>query len=89
MQRGGHRGADGGNSGGGGGEGLAERGPYSLNDVQVWGLGGGGVRGGADVVCVCVWGGGVGGQPQRTALHTIGISFQNSFCESQTWKLVI
>ena len=30
----------------------------------------------------------VGGQPLRTALHTISISLQNSFCESHTWRLV-
>ena len=31
---------------------------------------------------------GEGGQPLRTALHTISISLQNSFCESHTWRLV-
>ena len=39
-------------------------------------------------VCVCVCVCGVGGQPLRTALHTISTSLQNSFCESHTWRLV-
>ena len=34
-----------------------------------------------------IMGGGGGGLGQ-TALHTIGISLQNSFCESHTWRLV-
>ena len=38
-------------------------------------------------LCVCVWGGG-GGQALRTALQTISISLQNSFCESHTLRLV-
>ena len=29
-----------------------------------------------------------GDQFLRTALHTISISLQNSFCESHTWRLV-
>ena len=33
-----------------------------------------------------LWGG--GGQPLRAALDTIRITFQNSFCESLTWRLV-
>ena len=54
------------------------KGPYDLNDVQGWGE------------ARWLWGGGVGGwgQPQRTALNTISISPQNSFCEPHTWRLV-
>ena len=47
--------------------------------------GGGGV---ATVVGVGAKKGGVL-QTIRTALHTISISLQNSFCESHTWRLVI
>ena len=64
---------------------LAARGPYGLNVVQggdFFGGGTGGGGGGGDW-----WGGGGGwglvgggGRPLRTALHTISISFQNSFC---------
>ena len=67
---------------GGGARGpFTARGPYGLNDVH--GLGLGDVRGWR--CCVCV-----GGQPIRTALHTISMSpcLQNSFCESYTWRLV-
>ena len=46
-------------------------------------------RGGGWCVCVC----GGGGQPffispTRTALHTISIGLQNSFCESHKWRPV-
>ena len=40
----------------------------------------------------CCGGGGGGGEEEgqflRTALHTISISLQNSFCELHTWRLV-
>ena len=60
--------------------------PYGLKDVLGWELGAseGGWWG-----CTNVGGDvGGGGQPLRTALHTISISLQNSFCESHTWRLV-
>ena len=51
-----------------------------MSRVGEWGVDVGGGR---------LWGGGGGvDQILRTALHTISIGLQNSFCESHTWRLV-
>ena len=63
-----------------GGRSSASGGPYGLNDVQGWELGADGWGLGEGV--------GVWDQFLKTALHTISISLQNSFCESHTWRLV-
>ena len=81
------RGCTGGTNGLGGGAKVggrfsAARDPYGLNDEEGWGWGGVNWEG-------LIGGGGVGklGQLLRTALHTISISLQNSYCESHNWRL--